>query len=188
MGSTLKNDVEEMFKEFGVTIKHNMKTNEFVLPEKIDFFTHNSIPYHEWDDETKIKQICEYIRKDNHFRIANCEFFLPTLELKELDRRTIIGFFIYFHFYMNNKNNDFEVVVYPVSEDFFINLRNNGDFVKCFSNKTQTKAIFLKHNQLYLEFEKEAKTLIKDKIIELGINERINVDLPKLIMKFLDEK
>ena len=62
----------------------------------------------------------------------------------------------------------------------------NKDFVERLSTEFQLKVIFSQNSLLLEETKKEMTKLIGNKMKELGIVEKIKVELPKLIMDNLD--
>jgi hypothetical protein len=182
----MNSSIEEMLKVCGVKIiQHNSLSYGVALPKKTNLYNVNETSYEDWDDETKLNKISEYISKENHFLPINWEFFFPNLNFNKLEEDSMISLFQSIRiFHINYK---FKMIFRNLPLRFLKYLLNNKDFIKCFSKEFQMKVILLPIERLYGDFEKEIEKIIEDKIIELGIEQKLEMDLPIIIMKNLDK-
>jgi phosphotransferase system IIB component len=181
-------NIYKIFEECGLMmIGDNANYNNYLLPEKKDLIsTFNSeSDFENFTEEYKLDTILSFLSKQNHFRIIDWQFFFTNPDIFTVNEKMMLGS-ILISFKIHYKNNELRFTSNRESNNFVKELAKNKEFIKViFSKDTQLKAIFLPSEQVEHNIKKELVRLIGKKITELGVYEKIRVELPKLILKDL---
>jgi hypothetical protein len=87
--------------------------------------------------------------------------------------------------YYTENDNALRIYNRHPSDDYIREIAINNKFIKMFSKEFQAKAIFMSFDKLTINIYKEVEKSILNKIVELGIFNKLEVELPKLILKDL---
>jgi hypothetical protein len=184
MENDLDFSVSEMLKRFGIKIYDNKNIfGTYRLPN-VNKFKLYYPDFKYLSFENKIKFIKNFIYDNNHFRIANRHFFFPNLEISQPDEKHLIRF-------LNNlriKFLDGNIKIVFLESNFSVieKLLINKIFLKEFAKDFQIQSIFLNNEQTNQKLVSELINSISRKLIETGLKEIANNELPKLILTSLE--
>jgi hypothetical protein len=185
MKITLENNIESMLFRYGLRMDN---VNPFAPGPKLPCY--NDLvakeDYDKCDEDTKMKLIKEFVFEENYFRIINLELFLPNFKIEQ-EENFILGNILY-SIGISLENENIRFVFYKRINDKIEKLLIKKEFIKNFSKKFQMITIFLPKEQLVSDLKIEITNLIGDKLKELRITNKINVELPKIIMGYLEHK
>jgi hypothetical protein len=178
-------DIKLMFEQCGLLLRGKDYTYGFDLPNKIDLISLAGISYVECSEETKLNLIQKSVWEKNRIRILDWKLFLPNLEINKQEEAILKYTFESIKIHYVNKSFKFEFQLRP-NINLGIMIKNK-DFVDRLSKEFQLKAIFLPKNLLSKEIRKEISILIGNKTKEFDIIEKINFNLPRLILDNLNQ-
>lgn len=185
MNYTLENNIETMLMEYGIRMDN---VNPFApgpkLPNYKDLVSEES--YDKCNEDTKMKLIKEFVFKENYFRIINFKLFFPNFKIDEEESFILEDLLYSISISLENKSIGF--IYNKVINTKIVKLLNNKEFIKFFSKEFQMSAIFSSKEQSFRDLKIEITNLIGDKLNELGIVDKINAELPILIMRNLEKE
>ena len=186
MALTDNKDIYKIFKECGLMmIGNNSNYNSYSLPEKNDLIKNSAGDFDNLTEERKLILILGFLSRENHFRILDWEFFFINPDIFTVNEKMMLGS-ILVTFKIHYKDNELRFSNNGQSNNFVKELAKNKEFIKViFSKDTQLKAIFLSPEKIELYIKTHIIKLIGKKITDLGLYEKIGVDLPKLILEGL---
>ena len=184
LNTILDNKINALFNDLGIKLVENSPIlNGLNLPNKSDLKALFGFVYNERNENSSILLIKNYIFRRNHFRIVHDNFLL--FEKTELQTDSILNNILKSAKIMYIDNKFRCTFPYDSYEDFKILLLNK-EFIEQLPKEFQLKAIF-SSNELFLVLGVEIKNLIEERLTVLGVKEKSNIDLPKLIMDNLNE-
>jgi hypothetical protein len=182
---TLENNIESMLMRYGLRMDN---VNPFApgpkLPNYNDLGSEEF--YNNCNEDTKMKVIKEFVFKENYFRIVDLKLFLPNFKIDK--EESFIFENILYAIAISLENESIKFNLYKTIKDKIEKLLNNKEFIKIFSKDFQLRAIFSPKEQLYSDLKIEITNFIGDKLNEMGIIDKINEELPKIIMKDLEKE
>ena len=177
----LNKTIDALFEKNGLKLVENDKFKPgYYLPDKSELSAYESK-----NEAAKLKLIKNFVYKENHLEVINWELFLPNIKTNKDEERIIK--YIFDSVRIQCINGYFKITFHNLINFLLKDILNNKDFIKLFSNEFQVKAIFSSDVQMYVELRKVILTLIEAKINELGIKDTVDVELPNLIMNYLDQ-
>ena len=182
MNANLNIKVAAIFNECGLKLVENSE-----LMHGIDVPNEGYVvaSYDESTDETKMKLINDYIWDRNHFQISDWKLFFPSSNFNKFEEESIK--YILELVRIIYRNEAFNYMFPGLTYKHLKLLLKNKNFIKLFSNEIQLKAIFLTNPQLQVELRKEIIKSIIDKVNDLGIKEKMHIELPKLVLDSFSE-
>jgi hypothetical protein len=187
MNDDLDNIVLDMFDQYGLKMIENNSIFWFhgipnlnVLKNIYSIFEENS-----YEEKTDI--IKKYLSKKNHFRITSWEFFFPYLKVNQLEEKQLKHFFNFFKIdlYEGNLRITFTKIMKYELMTILENKELSKKLLLGFSKELQMKGIFVNNEQTRRKFKKEIVEFILSKLTNLAFEEKLEVELPNLIMKNL---
>ena len=187
--------IREMFEDCGLMFKGKDASNHnHLLPERKDLMyayatvSGLELEYKNADEDFKLKTIKKFLSKNNCFKIIDWKFFFTNPNIIDMYEQKMLKI-IFNSIVINCNDNTVSFVFYSEFDDYIRDLTKNKDFInvisKEFSKEFQVKTIFLPDEQISLSLIAEIVNLIGEKITELGVLEKFEVELPKLILNDL---
>ena len=184
MDNTNEIIVFKMFKECGLNlVKNNFSIAHPALPDEGDLFNYTSSKYKNMDENLKLETIKEYISTRNHFRVFDWNFFISPKYLNKKEKADLNYFFNTSTFLI--ENNELVLVYDHLFDSDLKYLMNNKNFINDMSKEFQVKTVFSSKDQALNILIEEFGRLIEKKVIELGVLQKYNIDLPRFILNNL---
>jgi hypothetical protein len=182
MHSKLKTNIDEMFDDFGLKMVSDGDSSKGpILPNAITITTSNFTDHKIFN----IEQIKDFIYSKNHFIISDRDFFLSHL-LTNLDSNdSSILYSIFDSVRFSYIDDLLDLSFYNLSSKLFLNLSQSKIFMEQFTKSEQVKYIFSNDEKIINQIECNVAYLILNKINGLDIKNKLDVDLPKLILENL---
>ena len=187
MNTSLEFVIDDFFKGYGLKLI-NPNTNLHInIPTKedLEMNTLANTPYDQCEEDVKVRIINEFICKKNCLRISDYKLFLPNLKFNNQEEGSVE--YIFKTVSIIHSNESQRIIFRTSITNQFKSLFNTRDYFKNLSNEFQMKAIFSPVDKLNWQFRREVKKLVINRLIELNIIEKMNVEIPTLIMNHLDK-
>jgi hypothetical protein len=181
---SVNNKITDIFNECGIKLRDNISILPKVnLPNKRDLKYNYRSFYNEQDEASTLYYINKYIFRKNHFRIIDVELLIVDLKINksmEYDVKNIIESLVIVF-----GNEKLINCVFPdFTHKYLESLMKNKEFIKHLSKEFQIKTTFSTNDQLLWQFEQEISKLIEQRLMKLNFKEKVEKELPKLIMDY----
>ena len=184
MDNALKLSIEQMLNEIGLKLVSNIESlgEGLILPTMNDLGYPTYLPKLEMEKEVELKKISKIVYKTNHFRIANCNYFLPSfidkMQFDDIENLKCVFESARMHF----KYETLSLSFHHSSKNALLNLSQSKEFLYLLPKGVQIKSLFLNNEETISKIEKEIANLISNKTIRMDIKKNI-YEVPKLILE-----